>query len=44
MTYSQQHLDEAAKITSAISAETIEAMVQLLRKVKEEKEGGSFLA
>ena len=37
MTYSQQHLDEAAKITSAISADTIEAMVQLLKKVKEEK-------
>jgi D-sedoheptulose 7-phosphate isomerase len=37
MTYSQQHLDEAANITSAISAETIEAMVQLLKKVKEEK-------
>jgi D-sedoheptulose 7-phosphate isomerase len=37
MTYSQQHLDEAAKITSTISAETIETMVQLLKKVKEEK-------
>lgn len=37
MTYSQQHLDEAAKITSAIAASTIEAMVQLLKKVKEEK-------
>ena len=37
MTYSQQHLDEAAKITSAISADTVEAMVQLLKKVKEEK-------
>ena len=37
MTYSQQHLDEAAKITSAISADTIEAMVQLLKKVKEGK-------
>ena len=34
MSYSQQHLDEAEKITSEISAETIEAMVQLLKKVK----------
>ena len=37
MTYSQQHLEEAAKISSAISADTVEAMVQLLKKVKEEK-------
>jgi len=37
MTFSQQHLDEAAKITNTISADTIEAMVQLLKKVKEEK-------
>jgi D-sedoheptulose 7-phosphate isomerase len=37
MSYSQQHLDEAEKITSEISAETIEAMVQLLKKVKTDK-------
>ena len=35
MSYSQQHLDESIQITSAIDAETIEAMVQLLKKVKE---------
>lgn len=37
MTYSKEHLDEAAKITSEISAETIESMVQVLKEVKEEK-------
>ncbi|CAB4925514.1 unannotated protein [freshwater metagenome] len=37
MTYSQQHLDEAAKIIGAISTDTIESMVQLLKKVKLEK-------
>ena len=37
MSYSQQHLDETAKITSEISAETIESMVQLLKKVKADK-------
>jgi D-sedoheptulose 7-phosphate isomerase len=37
MSYSQQHLDETAKITSEISAETIESMVQLLKKVKTDK-------
>jgi D-sedoheptulose 7-phosphate isomerase len=37
MSYSQQHLDEAEKITSEISAETIEAIVQLLKKVKTDK-------
>jgi len=37
MSYSQQHLDETEKITSEMSAETIEAMVQLLKKVKNDK-------
>ena len=37
MSYSQQHLDETAKITSEISAETIESIVQLLKKVKADK-------
>ena len=43
MSYSQQHLDESIKITSAISTETIEAMVQLLKKVKEAKGRVFFL-
>ncbi len=34
MTYSRQHLDEATQITSAISAETVESIVQLLKEVK----------
>ena len=34
LTYSRQHLDEATQITSAISAETVESMVQLLKEVK----------
>jgi D-sedoheptulose 7-phosphate isomerase len=37
MSYSQQHLDEAAKITNEISAEIIESIVQLLKEVKENK-------
>jgi D-sedoheptulose 7-phosphate isomerase len=37
MTYSRKHLDEAVKITSAISVETVELMVQLLKKVKNER-------
>jgi D-sedoheptulose 7-phosphate isomerase len=37
MSYSQQHLDEASQITLAISAETIESMVKLLKQVKEQK-------
>jgi D-sedoheptulose 7-phosphate isomerase len=37
MSYSRQHLDEAAKITSEISAEIVESIVQLLKKVKEDK-------
>jgi len=37
MSYSQQHLDEAAKITNEISAEIIESIVQLLKQVKENK-------
>ena len=34
MSYSQQHLDETAKIALAISADEIETMVQLLKKVR----------
>jgi D-sedoheptulose 7-phosphate isomerase len=37
MSYSQQHLDEAAKITNEISAEIIESIVQILKEVKENK-------
>ncbi len=37
MNYSRTHLDESIQITLDISAETIEVMVQLLKKVKEEK-------
>jgi len=37
MSYSQQHLDETSQITSAISAETVESIVKLLKQVKEEK-------
>jgi D-sedoheptulose 7-phosphate isomerase len=37
MSYSRQHLDEATKITSAISAETVESIVQLLKEVKRNK-------
>jgi D-sedoheptulose 7-phosphate isomerase len=43
MTYSQQHLDEATKIIGAISTDTIESMVQLLKKVKQEKGRVFFL-
>lgn len=43
MSYSQQHLDESIQITSAINVETIEAMVQLLKKVKEAKGRVFFL-
>jgi D-sedoheptulose 7-phosphate isomerase len=35
--YSQIHLDESVKIASAINSETIEAMVQLLKSVKDAK-------
>lgn len=35
MNYSQKHLDETAQITSVINSETIEAMVQLLKSVKD---------
>ena len=35
MSYSQKHLEESIQITSAINAETIEAMIQLLKNVKE---------
>jgi len=37
MSYSQQHLDETSQITSAISAETIESIVKLLKQVKDNK-------
>ncbi len=43
MSYSQQHLDESIQITSAINVETIEAMVQLLKKVKEARGRVFFL-
>ena len=43
MSYSQQHLDESTQITSEINAETIEAMVQLLKKIKEAKGRVFFL-
>jgi D-sedoheptulose 7-phosphate isomerase len=43
MSYSQKHLDETIQIASAINAETIENMVQLLKKVKEEKGRVFFL-
>jgi D-sedoheptulose 7-phosphate isomerase len=41
--YSQSHLDESIKITSAINSETIEAMVQLLKSVKDAKGRVFFL-
>lgn len=34
MSYSQQHLDEAGKITAAIPSDVVETIVQLLKKVK----------
>ena len=37
MSYSQKHLDESIEIASAISTETIEAMVQLIKTVKNAK-------
>ncbi len=43
MSYSQKHLDESIQITSAINAETIEAMVQLLKNVKDAKGRVFFL-
>ena len=43
MSYSQQHLDESIQITSAINPEVIEAMVQLLKKVRESKGRVFFL-
>ena len=43
MSYSQQHLDESIQINSAIDAETIEAMVKLLKSVKEAKGRVFFL-
>ena len=43
MSYSQKHLDEAIQITSAINPEDIEAMVRLLKKVKDAKGRVFFL-
>ena len=43
MNYSQKHLEESIQITSAINPDTIEAMVQLLKKVKEVKGRVFFL-
>ena len=43
MNYSQKHLDESIQITSAINPDTIEAMVQLLKMVKEVKGRVFFL-
>jgi len=43
VSYSQKHLDESIQITSAINAETIEAMVQLLKNVKDAKGRVFFL-
>ena len=43
MSYSQQHLNESTQITSEINAETIEKMVQLLKKVKEARGRVFFL-
>jgi D-sedoheptulose 7-phosphate isomerase len=43
MNYSQKHLDETAQITLAISAETVEVMVQLLKEIKEERGRVFFL-
>lgn len=43
MNYSQNHLDESIKITSAINSKTIEAMVQLLKSVKDAKGRVFFL-
>jgi D-sedoheptulose 7-phosphate isomerase len=37
VSYSQKHLEESIQITSAINAKTIEAMIQLLKNVKEAK-------
>ena len=37
MSYSKKHLDEASQIISAISVEKIEAMISLVKEVKEAK-------
>jgi D-sedoheptulose 7-phosphate isomerase len=37
MSYSQQHLNEASQIISAISIETVESIANLLKQVKEDK-------
>jgi len=43
MTFSQDHLNESIQITSAIDADTIESMVQLLINVRESKGRVFFL-
>jgi D-sedoheptulose 7-phosphate isomerase len=43
VSYSHDHLDESIRITSAIKADTIEEMVQLLKTVKEAKGRVFFL-
>ncbi len=43
MSYSQKHLEESIQITAAIDAAAIETMVDLLKKVKEEKGRVFFL-
>jgi len=43
VSYSQKHLEESIQITAAIDAATIETMVDLLKKVKEEKGRVFFL-
>lgn len=37
MSYSQQHLDEVGKVTSAIPSEKVESIVKLLKQVKADK-------
>ena len=37
MSYSQQHLDEVGKVTSAIPSEKVESIVKLLKQVKVDK-------
>jgi D-sedoheptulose 7-phosphate isomerase len=43
VSYSQKHLEESIQITAAIDAAAIETMVDLLKKVKEEKGRVFFL-
>ena len=43
MSYSQQHLEESIKITSAINPEIVESMVKLIKSVKEARGRVFFL-